>query len=80
MDNQMISKVLDRVYNGWWLRWRRKVIPKDSPVWEDVTREAGAILNEFNHHPFVVHLIQDLLDELERRSRDGEKRAREETA
>lgn len=73
MDNKTITAALNQIHNVWWKKWRDKDLDKDSPAWEDVTKEAGAILDEFDHHPFVVHLIQDLLDELERRSHDGGK-------
>lgn len=72
MDNATITAVLNRVYNDWFCRWKRKVIHKDSPAWEILTKEAGSIMEEFKYHPFVVHLIGDLLDELEERSRNGE--------
>ena len=72
MDNKAITAVLNRVYNDWFCRWKRKVIPDDSLAWSMLVKEAGSIMEEFDYHPLAVHLIQDLLDELEERSRNGE--------
>lgn len=73
MDNETIAAVLRDVYNVWWLRWRRRVIGRHDPVWEVIVQEACELMDKYNHAPFVVHLIQDLLDELEERSRNAEK-------
>ena len=73
MDNETIAAVLRDVYNDWWLRWRRRVISRHDPIWEVITREAQEIMDKYNHDPFVVHLLQDLMDELEERSRNAEK-------
>ena len=72
MDNETIAAVLRDVYNGWWLRWRRRVISRHDPVWEVIVQEAGEILDKYDHDPFVVHLIGDLMDELKERSRREE--------
>lgn len=74
MENREIAKLIGGIYNGWWNRWKQRVIPGKSPAWELVTQEAEEILNRYGHHPMAVHLIRDLLDELEERSRDAEKR------
>lgn len=74
MDNQKIARILDEIYNGWWFRWRLRVIPSKSRAWAMVVQEAGQILDRYEHHPLAVHLIQDLLDELEERSRNEETR------
>lgn len=72
MDNKIITEIFNQVHNVWWKKWRDKPLHKDSPEWEAITREAGEILKKFNH-PLAVHLIQDLLDELEDRCRNGGK-------
>ena len=72
MDNETIAAVLRDVYNGWWLRWRRRVISRHDPVWEVIVQEAKEILDKYDHDPFVVHLIGDLMDELKERSRREE--------
>lgn len=74
MENQEIAKLIGGIYNGWWNRWKQRVIPRRSRAWDTVVQEAGEILDKYEHHPLAVHLIQDLLDELEERSRDAEKR------
>lgn len=73
MDNETIAAVLRDVYNGWWLRWRQRVISRYDPVWEVIVQEAGEILDKYDHDPLVVHLLQDLLDELKERSQNAEK-------
>ena len=68
MDNKIISEIFNQVHNVWWKKWRDKPLHKDSPEWSAIVSEAGNIMEKFDFHPIVVHLIQDLLDELEGRS------------
>lgn len=70
MDDKTITDVFNQVYNVWWKKWRNPIHGKDDPAWADITKEAGEILDKYNHHPLAVHLILDLLDELEARSRN----------
>lgn len=74
MENREIAELISGIYNGWWNRWKQRVIPRKSPAWELVVQEAKDILDRYARHPLAVHLIQDLLDELEGRSRDAEER------
>ena len=73
MSNSEIAQAFQDVYNVWWLRWRRRVISRYDPVWEVIVQEACGLMDKYSHAPLVVHLIQDLLDELEERSRNAEK-------
>ena len=72
MDNKIISEIFNQIHNMWWKKCRDKQLPKDSPEWENVVHEAGEILKKFNH-PLAVHMIRNLLDELEDRCRNGSK-------
>ena len=73
MDNETIAAVLRDVYNGWWLRWRRRVIGRHDPVWEVIKQEACELLDKYDHAPLVVYMVRNLMDELEERSRNAEK-------
>lgn len=73
MSNSEIAQAFRDVYNGWWLRWRRRVIGRHDPAWDTVVQEAGEIMDKYYHAPLVVHLVVDLLDELEERSKKEEK-------
>ena len=74
MDNKMIAQILNDVHNVWWRKWRDKPWGRHDPVWEVIVQEAGEILDKYDHDPFVVHLIGDLMDELKERSKKEEKR------
>ena len=73
MNNRTISAILNDVHNIWWKKWRDKPWGRHDPVWDVIKQEAYELLDKYNHAPLVVHMIRDLMDELEERSRNVEK-------
>lgn len=73
MGNQRIAEIIGEIYNEWWICWNRRVLSRKSAAWDRIVQEARELLDKYEHHPMAVHLIQDLLDELEKRSTDAEK-------
>lgn len=80
MGNREIAEMIGEIYNGWWNCWKRHILSRKSSAWERIVQEAKELLDKYEHHPLAVHLIQDLLDELEGRSADAEKRTGAERA
>jgi hypothetical protein len=78
MDNKTITEMFHQVHNVWLRRWRDRVLSRHDPCWAEVASEAGDLLERYGHVPLIVHLIQDLLDELEERSRNEETRGERE--
>ena len=44
-----------------------------SEEWDEIVRQARFLMERYHSCPLIVHQIQDLLDQLEARSRKGEK-------
>ena len=73
MDNKTIAQAFNDVHNVWWRKWRDKPWGRHDPVWDVIKQEAYELLDKYNHAPLVVHMIRDLMDELEERSWNAEK-------
>ena len=73
MDNKTIAQAFNDIHNVWWRKWRDKPRDRHDPAWDTIVQEAGKIMDKYHHAPLVVHMIRDLMDELEERSRNAEK-------
>lgn len=76
IDNKTVTDIFNQVHNIWWKKWRDRVPGRHDPEWAIITAEAKEILDRYGRHPLAVHLVQDLLDELEERSRNAEEEER----
>lgn len=74
LSDQQVKGIYYDVYNGFW-----KSLQQGSPIlavrmeWDEIVRQARFLMERYHSCPLIVHQIQDLLDQLEARSRKGEK-------
>ena len=66
LSDQQVKGIYYDVYNGFWKRYS-----KAAPSWQ--SEEWDEMMERYHSCPLIVHQIQDLLDQLEARSRKGEK-------
>ena len=71
LTDQQIREIYYDVYNGFWRACKGHVPDPDSDEWEQVTGQARQMLVKHRNCPMGQHMIQDLLDQLEARSRKG---------
>lgn len=71
LTDQQIREIYYDVYNGFWRMCKGHVPDPDSDEWEQITGQARQMLVKHRNCPMVQHMIQDLLDQLEARSRKG---------
>ncbi len=74
MTDDEAARSCTEIYNEFWLKWRKKQLQRNSSEWEQVYKDVMILLNR---HPFSLakHMVLDLLDELEERTRKQEGRA-----
>ena len=67
LSDQQVKGIYYDVYNS-------KAAPSwQSEEWDEIVRQARFLMERYHSCPLIVHQIQDLLDQLEARSRKGEK-------
>lgn len=68
LSDQDVKGICNDVYNGFWRRYKD---PPDwqSPEWEDVVRQEKMLRERYQSCPLVLHMLQDLMDQLEARSK-----------
>ena len=62
------------VYNGLWRRYRDHVPAWESPEWENIVEHEKRLRAKYGNCPMVLHMVQDVMDQLEARSRKGKTR------
>ena len=74
MTNREITAAFQDIYNGFWVRWRDRQCTE-----QDFDRIYAEAVELMRKHPFRLaqDMIRDLLDELDRRHRGGNKNGKE---
>ena len=75
LTDQQVRGIYDDVYNGFWRRYSHQVPDPQSKEWEKIVEYEKMLLKKYQSCPLIVHMIQDLMDQLEARSwkeRQGE--------
>ena len=73
LSDQQVKGIYYDVYNGFWKRYSKAAPSWQSEEWDEFVRQARFLMERYHSCPLIVHQIQDLLDQLEARSRKGEK-------
>ena len=73
LSDQQVKGIYYDVYNGFWKRYSKAAPSWQSEEWDAIVRQARFLMERYHSCPLIVHQIQDLLDQLEARSRKGEK-------
>lgn len=74
MTNREITAAFQDIYNGFWIRWRdRRCTEQD---FDQIYAEAVELMRK---HPFRLaqDMIRDLMDELDRRHKGGNRNGKE---
>ena len=68
LTDQQVQGSYNDVYNGFWRRYKN---PPDwqSPEWEDMVQQEKVLRERHQSCPLVLHMLQDLMDQLEARSK-----------
>ena len=68
LTDQQVQGIYNDVYNGFWRRYKN---PPDwqSPEWEDMVQQEKVLRERHQSCPLVLHMLQDLMDQLEARSK-----------
>lgn len=76
MSNEDISKAFQEVYNVFWLKHRNSNLQKDDEEgWNRLRDEGFAIIRKYGEHDLVKHMVIGLMNELDRRMRQGENKS-----
>lgn len=68
MSNEEIAKVFQEVYNGFWLKHRNTALDRfDAEGWDRLLNEGVALVQKYDGHPLVNHMVFDLINELDTR-------------
>lgn len=71
LSNQQIQGIYYDVYNGFWKQYRDHVPEWRSAEWDKIVEHEKRLRRKYKNCPMVLHMIQDLMDQLEVRSRRG---------
>ena len=66
LTDQEVRGIYNDVYNGFWRRYH-----PESEEWEKIVAREKQLREKYRNCPLIVHQIQDLMDQLEARSRKG---------
>lgn len=85
LSNQQIKEIYYDVYNGFWKKYRDHVPEWKSEEWNRIVEHEKQLRRKHKNCPLILHMIQDLMDQLEARSRrrgyePSREKASEETA
>ena len=69
MTNDEVKSGFEEVYNGFWIDYRDKQIPKQSEEWERI-KSRGAMLKK--KYPFLAATVTEMETELDQRMRRRE--------
>lgn len=68
MTNEEAARACNEIYNVFWLKWRDVPLNRNSPEWDQIHVEAEMLFKAYPS-PLGIHMLRDLLDELENRVR-----------
>lgn len=68
LTDQQVQGIYNDVYNGFWRQYKNSPDWK-SPEWEDVVQREKMLRERYQSCPLVLHMLQDLMDQLEARSK-----------
>ena len=71
LTDQEVKGIYNDVYNSFWLRYYHRVPDPQSEGWEQIVEQEKKLRGKYKNCPLVVHQIQNLMDQLEARSRRG---------
>lgn len=71
LTDQEVKGIYNDVYNSFWLRYYHRVPDPQSEEWEQIVKQEKKLRGKYKNCPLVVHQIQNLMDQLEARSRKG---------
>lgn len=70
LSDQQVKEIYDGVYNGFWRRYKNRIPAWRSQGWEEIVEYEKRLRDQYGNCPMVLHMIQDLMDQLEARSRE----------
>ena len=68
LTDQQVQGIYNDVYNGFWRRYKNSP-DWQSPEWEDMVQQEKVLRERHQSCPLVLHMLQDLMDQLEARSK-----------
>lgn len=69
LSNQQIKEIYYDVYNGFWKKYRDHVPEWKSSDWNRIVEHEKQLRRKHKNCSLILHMIQDLMDQLEVRSR-----------
>lgn len=71
MTDEEAAKACRDIYNGFWLKWKRRCLDRQSPEWDTMY---GEIQELWKRYPFPLagDMLKAFLEELEERVRKQE--------
>lgn len=74
LSDWQVKEIYYEVYNGFWRKYKDCVPDRNSGEWEQILKQARWLMAKHGSCPMVQHMVQDLLDQLERRCISREER------
>lgn len=71
MTDDEAARACKDIYNGFWLKWRRRRLDRHSPEWDAIYREVRSLSERYSF-PLARGMIRAFLEELEERVREQE--------
>lgn len=69
LTDQQVQGIYNDVYGGFWKQYRNNVPDWKSPEWEGVVQREMMLRERYRSCPLALHMLQDIMDQLEARSR-----------
>ena len=76
MSNEEIKNIFNEVHNVFWIKWRDRVLDRESPDWKQFLQEGGKLMEKYNYSPLVTRIVAELIGEMSERMEAVERDAR----
>lgn len=64
MSNEEIKSIFNEVHNVFWVKWREKILDRESCEWEEFLQDGGRLMEKYNYCPLVTRNVNELIGEM----------------
>ena len=69
MSNEDVKIIFHEVYNSFWNKYKGEILPPEDRKWEQIERDAKALIVKHAGAPLVIHMVGELLNILDERGK-----------
>jgi len=71
IPDSVLSEAMNKLYNGWFRKWRGRIEGLSDPEFDAMMTEATAMIDQYAQYPLVRNLVISFVYELDSRLHSG---------